>query len=324
MKISLNLNKKMKSKKIVVIGPGGVGGYFGFKIAQKYENDKDVDVTFIARQETFRIIKENGLTLLSPEHSIPIAKPDHILENISEIKDADLILICVKEYDLERVCKELKDKINDKTVLLPLMNGVDIYDRIRKVISNGIVFPSCVYIASHIKEKGVIEHKGNSGKIIIGKDPLHNSYEPKWMVDLLTDCRIDVIYKDNSFSAIWIKFFFIASFGLVSARYNKSIGQINEEAELKERVTAIMREIEEIASKKAIDLPDNIVELTFQKAGTFPYNTQTSLQLDVQSKKADNELELFAGAIINYGKQLNTPVNETEKIYNEIKQMNSE
>ncbi len=314
----------MKSKKIAVIGIGGVGGYFGFKIAQRYEKDKEVDVTFIAHQETFRIIKENGLTLLSPENLAPTVRPDHILANITEINDAGLILICVKEYDLESVCKELKEKVSENTLLLPLMNGVDIYDRIRKVISNGVIFPSCVYVASHIKEKGVIEHKGISGKIIFGKDPLHINYEPKWVIDLLKECRIDIIYKENSFPDIWIKFFFIASFGLVSARYDKSIGQVIEETELKKRVTAIMQEIQKIASKKAIDLPGSIIEQTFQKAGTFPYDTQTSLQLDVQSKKANNELDLFAGAIINYGKQLNIPVNETEKIYNEIKQMSSE
>jgi 2-dehydropantoate 2-reductase len=69
-------------------------------------------------------------------------------------------------------------------------------------------------------------------------------------------------------------------------------------------------------------MPEDIIELTFHKASTFPYDTPTSLQLDVQSRKANNELELFAGAIINYGRQLNIPVTETENIYAEIRHTN--
>jgi 2-dehydropantoate 2-reductase len=252
----------------------------------------------------------------------PIVRPDTIINDISKLHESDLIIICVKEYDLEKVCLELKEKINEDTLLLPLMNGVDIYDRIRKIINTGVVLPACVYVASHIKRKGVIEHKGNTGKIIIGKDPHENSIEFKWVVDILKDSEVDVVYKEDSLPDIWTKFFFIASFGLVSARYNKSIGQINEESHLRARAKVIMREIQQITINKEINIPENIIELTFYKASTFPYDTATSLQLDVQSKKANNELELFAGAIINYGRQLNIPVIETEKIYAEIRQTN--
>ena len=311
----------MTNKTITVIGLGGVGGYFGFKLAQKNRHNDNIKITFVARGETYETIKKNGLTLLSAEHPNSVVTPHHLIKELSEITETDLIIICVKEYDLENVCAELKEKITDNTVLIPLMNGADMYDRIRKIINKGIVLSSCVYVASHIKEKGIIEHRGNAGKIIIGKDPLHNNFEPQWVTDLLKDAGIDIVYKENPFSDIWTKFFFIASFGLVSARYNKSIGQVNENADLKTRATVIMQEIQQITIGKNINLPENIIELTFQKAATFPFNTPTSLQLDVQSKKQNNELELFAGAIINFGKQLNLPVFETEKIYKEIKQM---
>ncbi len=311
----------MTNKNITVIGLGGVGGYFGFKIAQKNTHNDNIKITFVARGETYETVKKNGLTLLSAEHPNPVVTPHHLIKVLSAIIETDLIIICVKEYDLEKVCAELKEKITDNTVLLPLMNGADIYDRIRKIINNGIVLPCCVYVASHIKEKGIVEHKGNAGKIIIGKDPQHNNFEPQWVIDLLKDAGIDIVYKENPFSDIWTKFFFIASFGLVSARYNKSIGQVNGDADLKTRATSIMQEIQQIAIRKKINLPENIIELTFQKAATFPFNTPTSLQLDVQSKKQNTELELFAGAIINFGKQLNLSVIETEKIYKEIKQM---
>jgi len=309
----------MKTTEFAIIGLGGVGGYFGFKLAKKYSTSNAVNITFIAREKTYEIVKENGLILLSAENEDSIVRPHQIFKDVAELGQVDVFVICVKEYDLENICNQLKDKIKDDTIILPLMNGVDIYERIRKIITNGIVLPACVYVASHIKEKGVVEHKGNPGKIIIGKDPENKQFDPQFIVDLFKSASIDIECKKDSFPAIWSKYFFIASFGLVSARYNKSIGQVNEEPELHERALRIMQEIQAIAAKKEINLPENIIELTFQKAASFPFQTPTSLQLDVQSRKENTELELFAGAIIAYGDALNIPVPETTDIYNEIK-----
>lgn len=307
-------------KNVTVIGLGGVGGYFGFKIAQK-NGSKDCRITFVARDETFEIISEKGLMLLSSEHSNPVVKPDFLVRNIEEIQQSDLILICVKEYDLEDVCVKLKEIITEHSVILPLMNGVDVYERIRKIVENGVILPACVYVASHIKEKGVVEHKGKPGKIIFGRDPQKPDTDARWVDELLKASGIDATYKEDAFPDIWTKFFFIASFGLVSARFDKSIGQVAEEPELKTQATEIMREIEEIAVKKGISLPPDVINLTFEKAAAFPHDTPTSLQLDVQSGKNRNELELFAGAILKCGKELNTATDKTVKIYEEIKQL---
>jgi 2-dehydropantoate 2-reductase len=174
-----------------------------------------------------------------------------------------------------------------------------------------------------MKEKACVEHKGKSGKIILGKDPLHQQFSSDKIVSLLKNAGIDLEFKENSLPDIWTKFFFIASFGLVTARYNKSIGHVNEEEDLKMEALAIMIEIKKIATLKGIKLSQTIIQDTFEKAATFPYHTPTSLQLDVQSKKAQNELELFAGTIIKYGKELDVEVLATTKIYEEIKQLDT-
>jgi 2-dehydropantoate 2-reductase len=310
----------MKTKELTIIGLGGVGGYFGFKLAQKYASSDAVNISFVARDQTYEIVKEKGLTLLSAEHEIPVAHPHQLYRNVEELPATDVFILCVKEYDQENICRQLKSSIKEDTVILPLMNGVDIYERIRKIIANGIVLPACVYVASHIKEKGIVEHKGNPGKIVMGRDPENPQYNALEIAELLKDAGIDLDYKEDSFPDIWTKYFFIASFGLVTARYNKSIGQVVEEPALHERASLIMKEIEAIAKRKGIAISEDIIEKTFQKAASFPYQTPTSLQLDVQSGKANTELELFAGAIIDYGKALEIPVAETRQIYHEIKE----
>jgi 2-dehydropantoate 2-reductase len=309
----------MKKKNIAIIGLGGVGGYFGFKINQTNESDKQNFISFIARNETYKVVKEKGLTLLSPEHQNSVTIPDRIYQNISEIEDPDLIFICVKEYDLEIICNQLQNVITKKTILFPMMNGADIYDRIRAIIPNNIILPSCIYVASHIKEKGVVEHKGIAGKLIFGKDPEHFSEDIIWVVNLIRESEINFEFRDNSFSDIWTKFFFIASFGLVTAKHDSSIGEVCDDKTQREEAMGIMEEIKLITDKKGIVLQENIIEETFKKASTFPPETPTSLQLDVNSGKENSELELFAGAIIKYGTVLNIKHPCTQKIYEEIK-----
>nr|WP_315030242.1 2-dehydropantoate 2-reductase [uncultured Chryseobacterium sp.] len=310
----------MNKKHIVVVGLGGVGGYFGFKINKTNETSEKYKVTFVARGETYEKVKNNGLMLLSPEHPDNRTFPNAIEEHIHDIKDPDLVLIGVKEYDLENVCRQLLPVINKDTVLLPMMNGADIYERIRKIIPENVVLPSCIYVASHIKERGTVEHKGKAGRMIIGRDPEHFSADINWIPALLEESKIDFDFKDNSLTDIWTKFFFIASFGLVTAKYNSSMGTVCADEQQKHEATEIMKEMKLITDQKGIELPQDIIEKTFEKAATFPFETPTSLQLDVNSGKKDNELELFAGAILKYGHELNIETPFTRKIYNEIKE----
>ncbi|UOQ52383.1 ketopantoate reductase family protein [Hymenobacter cellulosivorans] len=309
---------QQKTTELAVVGLGGVGGYFGFKLAQHYAASAAARVTFVARGATFAAVQARGLMLLSPEHPDAVAHPARVVETVAELGAVDLLLLCVKEYDLEALCRQLQTALPTGAVILPLMNGVDIYDRIRCPLPQAIVLPACVYVASHLHDVGVVEHRGNPGRIIVGQDPQHPGLDPRPLLRILTGAGINLEYQADAFPAIWIKFFFIASFGLVSARYNRSIGQVLEDPALRARAQSLMLEIQAIAQAKGIALPADLIEQTFQKAATFPYHTPTSLQLDVQSGKSRTELELFAGAILTYGESLGLSVSETRQIYQEI------
>ena len=154
---------------------------------------------------------------------------------------------------------------------------------------------------------------------ITGKDPQHPDYGPQPIITLLKAADIHIELKDDAFPDIWTKYFFIASFGLVSARYNQSIGQVNENPELHQRAEKIMNEILAIARAGKINLPDDIINQTFKRAESFPYHTPTSLQLDVQSGKEQTELALFSGAIIRLGREYGLNVAETLSIEREIR-----
>jgi len=310
----------MANLNVGVIGVGGVGGYFGGKLAHTFSSNSDspAHIFFVARGKHLEAIKRNGLVLKSSEFGSITCRPTLATERMSDLPDIDIFLICVKGYDLMNVATFIKDYIKESTIILPFLNGADIQERIRNKIKTGIILPTCVYVSAHIEEPGVVVHIGKPGKIIFGKDPDHPDYVPHEIFRVFEKSLIDFGWKDDANPAIWEKYIFIASFGLISARYNRTLGEILEEPSLKEEVIGIMNEVYSIASKKNIRLPDGIVHLSLKKAATFPRDTQTSLQRDINQKKGKSELELFGGTIIDLGKKLSIPTPTTEKIYREL------
>jgi 2-dehydropantoate 2-reductase len=301
---------------IAVIGIGGVGGYFGGKLTQLLTNIKDLNIYFAARGQHLLEIQKNGL-ILDTDEGIMVCKPTLATDNISELPDPDLCLVCVKSFDLDNVLIKLKEKISSNTMILPLLNGVDIYERIRNIIHNGVVFPSCVYVGTHIERYGKVMQRGGACTIFFGKDPKNDYFDPE-IFNLFKKSNIKYQWQENPYIEIWNKYIFVAPFGLVTANFNKTIGEVLASDELSNYVRSIMNEIIGIAKKKGIALSPDTVKDVFEKAKGFPYETKTSFQRDIENTGKPDEREIFGGSIISMGNELGIPVNATNEIYNSI------
>lgn len=313
------MNQASTIEKICVYGIGGVGGYFGSKIAYAITEsvEKKYKSYFIARGAHLEAIKRDGITVISPERNT-VGKPNIATDDINQIPDPDLILVCVKSYDLDDVVKSIEQKIKENTVIIPLLNGADIYDRIRANLSTGIVLPACVFVGTHIEKPGVILQNGGDGRILFGEDPEHKTFDPDAVVSTFKDFGISCQWNENPFPAIWSKYIFIASFGLVTVYTGKCLGEIMEDTAAKKLVLEIMQEIFKIAHTKGIELTSDIIEKSISKAKDFPYDTKTSYQRDVEQKGKINEGDLYGGTIIKEGKISGIPTPVTSSIYSEI------
>jgi 2-dehydropantoate 2-reductase len=305
--------------KICIYGIGGIGGYFGGKIAHTINTsgEKNYECYFIARGDHLEAIKRNGIKVVSPEQTI-VGVPNKVTDDINEMPIPDLFLLCVKSYDLDEVVKSIRSKVKPRTVVVPLLNGADIYDRIRANLNSGIVLPACVFVGTHIQEAGVICQSGGDGKILFGKDPKFTDFNADNVISVFNDMGINYQWNDDPFPAIWSKYIFIASFGLVTVFTGKSLGEIMEDHKAKNKAREIMQEIYNIAKGKGIELPQNIIEESINKANNFPYDTKTSYQRDVEAKGNVNEGDLYGGTIIKEGKSLGIPTPATKLIYSEI------
>ena len=313
----MNAHNKYHIKNICIFGVGSVGGVFGGKIAHAIAQERDTDrkVFFIARDTHLEEIKKNGLILNTPEESGIVCKPTLATENIEEIPQPDLYLLCVKGYDLDDATLAIKKNIGAHTLVIPLLNGVDIYERIRKNVSKGIVLPGCVYIGALLERPGVVTHAGGTGLIAFGKDPDFPDFDPAGIINFFDDMGIQFAWSEDGTYAQWKKFVFIAGYGLVTAYTAKTFGEILSDSKLKELVRKVMEEIAAVAKKKGVPLADSIVADSLQTGSNFPPETTTSFQRDVAAKGKRHEGDLFGGTIIRLGKELGVPTPVTESIY---------
>lgn len=301
---------------IAIIGIGGVGGYLGGKLTQLIKDEKELNIFFFARNQHLNEIKKNGL-ILDTDEGIITCVPTLATDNLSELPELDFCLICVKSYDLKNILVQLKSKITAKTMILPILNGVDIYERVRAIIKNGIVFPSCVYVSTHIEKPGKVTQRGAACTIHFGKDP-NNDYVNPEIFEILKKANINYNWTDNPYVEIWSKFIFIASFGMVTANYNKTIGEVLQSEELSRDVKNIMKEIYNIALQKNVSLPATIIEDSYTKGNKFPFETKTSFQRDYENTDKPDERDIFGGTIIRLGEQLGVKTEATKKIYYSI------
>ncbi|HEX2919787.1 MAG TPA: 2-dehydropantoate 2-reductase [Bacteroidales bacterium] len=306
--------------RICFFGVGGVGGYFGTLVTKRFKNQHEI--FFIARGKHKDEIQKNGLVLKkSGGKEIINVIPDLCVDDVNNIPVCDIIILSVKSYDLDNAVKDIVRISDNKTIILPLLNGVDIYERIRKNLATGVVLPSCVYIGTHIESPGAIFQKGGNCKIHLGNDPMKPEEDIVNLKSILQESGINFSQEENVNIAIWSKFMFIATYGLVTATYNTTIGRIFIDDNLKEKTRSIMEEIYSISKKMDVPLSDDIVESSLLKAKEFSFETKTSFQRDVESKGKINEGDLFGGTIIRLGEKLNIPTPVTKEVYGKFLRM---
>jgi len=295
--------------KIAVLGIGGVGGYYGGKLALAYASSGEHEISFIARGEHLRVIQEKGLTLITPTESFT-AMPNMATDNPEEMGPLDLILICVKGYGLDDAIPLIRSTIHADSIVIPLSNGVDNAERIRKVLKKGIIMNGCVYISSHIEKPGVIEQTGGSCKLLFGPENGSSAVYQN-IEDILVNADINASLSENISVDVWTKYIFIGPMAGLSSVLQLPIGSIMEDPKNRATLEGLMKEVASIAVAQGIDLPDGIISSSLAMTDNFPYNTKTSMQLD-RERGNPMETDTFIGYIVERGKSLGveTPLHE--------------
>jgi 2-dehydropantoate 2-reductase len=295
----------MKITKIIIAGIGGVGGYFGGLLAKTFAESIEVEIYFLARGEHLKQIQSKGLKVIKGDTHF-IAKPKLATDNANEIGIADYIILCTKSYDLEKTMDQLKPCISNNTCILPLLNGVDSAETIKRILPDSTVFNGCVYIVSLLKEFGVIENIGNIQKLFFGID---NTISEKLisLENIFKKANIEATLTNNISSIVWEKFYLVAANSTATSYFKNSTGQILADKTKNEFLLSLLNEVNEIALANGISFDNDMVAITLEKLHSFPFGATSSMQRDFEKPNAQTELETITGFVVRKGEQLKIP-----------------
>ena len=296
---------------IAILGIGGVGGYLGGKLLL---SKKDEKVVFISRGKQLKKIKKDGLKLIDEDNEY-IIKPDIATDDPKELGVFDLVLICVKSYDLKDALESLKDNISDKTVLLPLLNGVEHDKEVKEVYPNAKVLNGCIYILSNIKDIGVIKKYGGVFNLIYGSDE-YDLAQFKWIKELFDRAGLRNKLTPDIELETWKKYLLIAAYASMTSYYEKPLGYIAKEKI--DELEKVLFEIKSVADKKGVNIEREVIEKILKRVVTLPYESKTSMQLDFEKGKK-TELEALCGYIAKEAKKFDISVPIMEKYYKNLK-----
>lgn len=292
----------MKAKKrIAILGIGGVGGYIGGYLAKQFLNSNSYEIIFIARGEHGNEIAKNGLSLITDEEII-ISRPNLISTDANVIGHIDFLICTTKSYDLMESIEKYHSCISNQTIILPLLNGVDSFEKLKIRFPNSKVLNGCIFIVTKIIDNGIIEITGQNHYVCIGSDDL-NPEIVEFVFDLFTEAKINVRKPESIDTAVWEKYVFISSLATLTTLKDKTIGQILESVELRNQLIDLMNEVKGLAEKKGVLIQPELVDKNISAMQKMPYETTSSMHRDRRAGKKI-ELESLSNFVVNLGEKL--------------------
>lgn len=299
--------------RVAVVGAGGIGGYFGGLLARG-----GAEVVLIARGAHLRAIQERGLILKSQlfgEFTIPVQATD----DADQVGEMDLVLFCVKAYDLEEAARQCRSLVGPNAAVIPVQNGIDVPERLEGILGEGRVLGGMTYVAGKIEAPGVVAQRGTSGELIFGELGGGTSGRAERILDFFRQAGLPAELRTDIRVRLWEKFIVICATGGVLALLRMPFGAVFASPEASELLRGVMGEVAQIARASGVDLPEGTVErlYDFLRAKMAPVAKSSQLQ-DLEAGRR-LELEFLNGTAVRLGRELGVPTPLNFAIYAALK-----
>jgi len=298
--------------RIAIFGTGGVGGYFGGRLAQAGE-----DVTFIARGEHLRAMQTSGLRVDSLNGDF-VVNPAKATDDVSEIGPVDLVIVGVKAWQVPDAALAMRPLVRRNTTVLPLQNGVDAVPQLTAELGSDVVIGGLCKIVSFVVAPGHIRHAGFAPSIVIGELDNQRTDRIVEIEKTFNQAGVETTIASDIQVALWMKFLFIASFSGVGAIANAPAGILRSDPELRTQMLQAMKEIYELAHARNIKLPPNSIETVMAGVNALPEDATSSMQRDIAAGKP-SELESQNGAVVRMARESGVEVPTHEFIYAKLR-----
>ena len=293
--------------KLAVYGTGGVGGYFGGRLALA-----GADVHLIARGPHLDALRTRGLKVISTKGDFRVDLP--ATDDPSEIGECDYVLFSVKSFDTVEAAARLGPLIGEPTAILSLQNGIDNEEKIGRAVGPGHVMGGAAYIFSTIAEPGVVAHTGGPARIVFGEWDGSRTERAQRLLDVCLTGGIDAALSENIERVLWDKYAFICAQAGMTAAVRLPIGEVRAVEESWVAFKRIVDEVWQVAVAEGVDLAADTADRHARFAEGLEPGGYSSLHDDLTHERR-MELEALHGTVVRRARQHAIPAPVCEAIY---------
>jgi 2-dehydropantoate 2-reductase len=295
--------------RIGIFGSGGVGGYFGGRLAEAGE-----DVRFVARGAHLAALRDRGLRVTSPAGDF-VVHPVHASDDPAALGEVDVVLVAVKAWQVGEAAGALRPMLGASTFVVPLQNGIEAPDMLAAVLGRNRVLGGLCRIIAYVEGPGHIRHAGVPPSITFGElDALGSARAEALRAAFARARGVQAEIAPDVRAAMWEKFLFIAATSGLGALTRAPAGIIRSQPETRALLTQALKEIHAVALAQGIALPADGVERTLAFVDSLPADGTMSMQRDVIEGRP-SELEAQIGAVVRLGEATAVPVPLHRTIY---------
>lgn len=291
--------------KIVMMGAGGVGGFFGGRLAKA-----GFDVSFVARGAHLRALRSQGLTIENEAQGDIHVPEVRATDDPASLGVADLVILSVKLWDTEAAARAIAPLVGPRTGVLSLQNGVIKDDILRRVFPAEQVMGGVGYVATHISRPGVIHQTGTMQRIVLGEYDGSVSARARFLHEALLEAGVKAELSPDIRRAIWEKYVFLVGLSGATATMRKPLGAVRENPLARAFLAELMRETVDVGRAHGVALPGDFALDRLAFADTLPYDMTSSMHHDLERGNR-LEVEWLGGGVVQLGepKQVPTPAN---------------
>lgn len=291
--------------RFAIMGSGGVGGYFGARLAEAGE-----DVVFIARGDHLAAMRSDGLRLTSLAGDVTIA-PVQATDDPAEVGVVDAVIVAVKAWQLREAAAAMRPLVGPDTVVLPLENGVEAADTLAEVLGEAPVIDGLCAIVAWRQAPGHIHHAAVDPVVRLGERDNRPSARVARLEAAFAGARgVRADVPDDIRAAVWSKFLFICAMSGIGGVTRAPIGVTRRLAETRAVIEQLVAEIEAVARARGVALADDAARRTMDFIDAMPAASTASMQRDILAGRP-SELEAQNGAVVRLGREAGvaTPFN---------------
>ncbi len=290
--------------RIAVVGAGGIGGPYGASLAKA-----GADVTFVARGAHLAAIRENGLRVEGDRGETHI-RPAQATDDIAGIGTVDIVLFCVKLWDVEIAGEQLRAIVGPKTAVVPLQNGVDAAERLIPILGHQTVMGGTAFVTGSIAAPGVIRQTGTYQSMTFGELDGRTSERGRRLRELCEAAGFEGVLSPEIKVPLWEKFVMLVPLSGLNALTRVPLGVWRDEPDLVVLYEAALRETVEVGLAEGVRLPPDSVDKGMALMRSMPPHHTTSMGNDLL-RGSRLELPWFAGKVVELGRHhgIPTPVN---------------